>query len=82
MKVPPMEEEKIRLIARDEEAHRMIVGIGSQRFAIDFHSGVTRLPPATADQPNTVLPLKPDAAPPNSHRDRFHNSCRELCRSA
>jgi hypothetical protein len=28
-KVLPIEEEKCRLIARDEKAHRMIVGIGS-----------------------------------------------------
>ena len=46
-KVVPIDEEKYRLIAMDERAHRVIFGIGGQRFAIDLLSRVSLLPPAT-----------------------------------
>jgi hypothetical protein len=57
-KVVPIEEEKYRLIAMDERAHRVIFGIGGQRFAIDLLSRVGLLPPATGDRPANVLPMK------------------------
>jgi hypothetical protein len=57
-KVVPIEEEKYRLIALDERAHRVVFGIGGQRFAIDLLSRVSLLPPATGDRPANVLPMK------------------------
>ena len=57
-KVVPLAEAKQRLIARDSKAQRIIVGIGSQRIAIDFFSHVTKLPPHTGDQPAVVLPIR------------------------
>ena len=46
-KVVPIDEEKYRLLAMDERAHRVIFGIGGQRFAIDLLSRVSLLPAAT-----------------------------------
>jgi hypothetical protein len=43
-KVLPIAEAKYRLIAMDERAHRIILGIGGQRFAIDLLSRVSLLP--------------------------------------
>jgi hypothetical protein len=71
-KVVPIQEPKYRLIARDPEARRLILGIGSERIAVDFFSRITKLPPATGDQPAELLPMKenkgnrkrPPAKPP------------------
>lgn len=52
-KVVPIVEEKNRVIARDPKTQRIIVGIGSDRLAIDILSRVTRLPPGTGDRPAT-----------------------------
>jgi hypothetical protein len=57
-KVVPITADEHRLIATDQTSHRLIVGIGSQRFAIDFFTRITTLPPHTGDQPATVLPKK------------------------
>jgi hypothetical protein len=51
------ETKKAKLIAHDPEGHRIIIGIGSQRMALDFHTCITRLPPETGDQPAEVLPI-------------------------
>jgi hypothetical protein len=58
-KVVSIEKEtsKAKLIAHDPEGHRIIIGIGSQRMALDFHSRITRLPPETGDQPAEVVPV-------------------------
>jgi hypothetical protein len=56
-KVVPIAEEKYKLIARDAKVHRIILGIGSERIAIDVLSRVTRLPPNVGDQPASVLPM-------------------------
>jgi len=45
----------------DEKSHRLIVAIGSQRFAIDYFTRITPLPPHTRDQPAPVLPIKKKA---------------------
>ena len=57
-KVVPITADEHRLIATDQTSHRLIVGIGSQRFAIDFFTRITTLPPYTGDQPAAVLPMK------------------------
>jgi len=59
-KVVPIEEEKYRLIARDTKSQRVILGIGSERIAIDFISRIRKLPPETGDHPGEVLPMKKD----------------------
>ena len=51
------ETSKAKLIAHDSEGHRIIIGIGSQRMAMDFHTRFTRLPPETGDQPAEVVPM-------------------------
>ncbi len=56
--VVPITADEHRLIAMDQKAHRLIVGIGSQRFAIDYFTRITTLPPRTGDQPAAVLPMK------------------------
>jgi hypothetical protein len=56
-KVVPIAEEKYKLIARDAKVHRVILGIGSERIAIDLLSRVTRLPPEAGDHPASVLPM-------------------------
>ena len=66
-KVVPSTEQKPKLIARDEQTNRIIVGIGSQRMAFDFTTRITHLPPNTGDQPAAVLPLQSRGADP---RDR------------
>jgi hypothetical protein len=48
---------KAKLIAHDPEGHRIIIGIGSQRMAMDFHTSFTRLPPETGDQPAEIVPM-------------------------
>jgi hypothetical protein len=51
------ETNKAKLIAHDPEGHRIIIGIGSQRMAMDFHTSFTRLPPETGDQPAEIVPM-------------------------
>jgi hypothetical protein len=51
------ETNKAKLIAKDEKVQRVIIGIGSQRIAYDFHTRITHLPPETGDQPAEVLPM-------------------------
>jgi len=51
------ETNKAKLIAHDPEGHRIIIGIGSQRMALDFQTRITRLPPDTGDQPAEVVPM-------------------------
>jgi len=56
-KVVPIAEKQTSLIARDTEAQRIIVGIGSERLAFDFFTRITKLPPHAGDQPAAVLPM-------------------------
>jgi hypothetical protein len=48
---------KAKLIAKDPEGQRIIIGIGRQRIAYDFYTRITRLPPETGDQPAAILPM-------------------------
>ena len=48
---------KAKLIARDPEGHRIIIGMGRQRIAYDFYSRITHLPPDTGDQPADIIPM-------------------------
>lgn len=57
-KVVPIQESKSSIIARDPKAQRVILGIGSERIAIDFTSHITKLPPHTGDEPAPVLAMK------------------------
>jgi hypothetical protein len=52
------ETKKAKLIARDTRVQRVIIGIGNQRLAYDFHTKITHLPPETGDQPAAILPMK------------------------
>jgi hypothetical protein len=52
------ETKKAKLIARDTQVQRVIIGIGRQRLAYDFHTRITHLPPETGDQPAAILPMK------------------------
>ena len=52
------ETKKAKLIARDTQVQRVIIGIGRQRLAYDFHTRITHLPPETGDQPAEILPMK------------------------
>ena len=54
-KVVPIIEKKTKLIAKDFEGQRVIIGIGAQRTAIDFFHRITRLPPKTGDKPAAVV---------------------------
>ena len=58
-KVVSIQEEtnKAKLIAKDSEGQRIIIGIGSQRMALDFHTRITHLPPETGNQPAEVVPM-------------------------
>jgi hypothetical protein len=56
-KVVPLTEEKHRVIAFDQQSHRMIFAIGQQRYAFDFFTRITHLPPHTGDRPAPVLPM-------------------------
>ena len=58
-KVVPIQKQtnKAKLIAHDPEGHRIIIGIGSQRMAMDFHTSFTRLPADTGDAPAAVVPM-------------------------
>jgi len=57
-KVVPIAEEKSKLIARDTQAQRIIIGIGSERIALDFFSRITKLAPHAGDQPAAALSMK------------------------
>jgi hypothetical protein len=61
-KVVPIEEKKTRVVARDTNGRRIIVAIGSDRLAIDFHTRITKLPPFTGDQPAPILPINKRSA--------------------
>lgn len=50
-------EERHKVIARDTKSQRIILGIGSERMAVDFFSRISKLPPQTGDQPAPVLPM-------------------------
>jgi hypothetical protein len=58
-KVVPIQKQtnKAKMIAHDQEGHRIIIGIGSQRMALDFQTRITRLPSNTGDQPAAVVPM-------------------------
>ena len=49
---------KPRVVARDTVSRRIIIGIGGERFALDFTSRFTPLAPGTGDAPAPVLPWK------------------------
>jgi hypothetical protein len=49
------ETSRMRLIAKDEKVQRVIIGIGEQRIAYDFHTRITHLSPETGDQPAEIL---------------------------
>jgi hypothetical protein len=51
------ETKKAKLIAHDPEGQRIIIGMGSQRIALDFKTRMTRLPPATGDAAAEVIPM-------------------------
>jgi hypothetical protein len=57
-KVVPIHEHQSSIIARDEKTQRIILGIGSERIAIDFTRRITKLPPHTGDEPAVVPPMK------------------------
>lgn len=59
-KVVPIENrtKKAKMIAHDPEGHRIIIGIGSQRMALDFQTRFTRLPSETGNRPAEILPIK------------------------
>jgi len=63
-KVVPIQEHKSSIIARDKKTQRIIVGIGSERMAIDFTTKLTKLPPNTGDEPAPVLAMKQDKKKP------------------
>lgn len=52
------ETKKAKLIARDTQVQRVIIGIGNQRIAYDFSTRITHLPPETGDQPAAILRMK------------------------
>lgn len=57
-KVIPITSGKWHLVASDEKSSRMIFGLGKQRFAFDFLTRVTELPPHRGDRCAPVVPLK------------------------
>ncbi len=57
-KVVPITTDEHRLIAMDQKTHRLIVAIGSMRFAIDYFTRISTLPSNTGDQPAAVIPIK------------------------
>ena len=72
-KVVPIQEQKYRLIAKDAKSQRLIIGIGSERMAIDVFSRISKLPPETGDQPAAVLPMKKDKRRQKSRRSEPNN---------
>ena len=69
-KVVSITPDEHRLIAMDQKSHRLIVGIGSQRFAIDYFTRISTLPSNTGEQPATVLPIKQNGGKPSGIRLR------------
>ena len=67
-KVVPITAEEHRLIAMDQKTHRLIVAIGSMRFAIDYFTRISTLPSNTGDQRATVLPIKKNGGKPSGTR--------------
>jgi len=67
-RVVPITADEHRLIAMDHKTHRLIVAIGSQRFAIDYFTRISTLPSNTGDQPATVLPIKKKGGKPSGIR--------------
>ena len=67
-RVVPITADEHRLIAMDHKTHRLIVAIGSQRFAIDYFTRISTLPSNTSDQPATVLPIKKKGGKPSGIR--------------
>ena len=63
-KVVPIQEHKSSIIARDKKTQRIIVGIGSERMAIDFTTKLTKLPPNTGDEPAPVVAMKQNKKKP------------------
>jgi hypothetical protein len=61
-KVVSVDETRCRVLARDTKTRRIIVGMGSERFAIDFSSRITKLPPFTGDEPARVVPMNKNNA--------------------
>jgi hypothetical protein len=55
-KIIPFQSPKARFIASDDQSQRVIVGIGTQRIALDFSTRITELPRTTGDQPASFLP--------------------------
>jgi hypothetical protein len=51
------ETNQAKMIAKDDEVQRVIIGIGRQRMAIDFSHRITHLPDETGDRPAEVLPM-------------------------
>ena len=56
-KIIPLTEEKHRVIAFDQQSHRMIFAIGQQRYAFDFFTRITQLSPQTGERPAPILPI-------------------------
>ena len=53
-----MDQEKYVLSAEQEKTTRVIVCIGGQRYALDFLTRITRLPPSTGNRQGNVLRMK------------------------
>jgi len=56
-KVVPITEPMNKLIADDVLGKRMILRIGDQRVAFDFHTVITNLPPGFGDQAAALLQM-------------------------
>jgi len=69
-RVVPINVAEHRFITTDQKTHRLIVGIGSQRFAIDYFTRITTLQPHTCDQSATVLPINRNGGKPSGIRLR------------
>ena len=54
----PMKGDQPRVIASDAVTNRIIIAIGSQRFAYDQTTRITELPPTAGDEPAPVVPLR------------------------
>jgi len=64
-KVVPITEPMNKLIADDVLGKRMILKIGDQRVAFDFHTVITNLPPGFGDQAAALLNMtKPEPIKP------------------
>jgi hypothetical protein len=54
------------LIASDEKSHRVIFGIGERRFAFDYFTRITELPPLQGKSPCPRRPYECTLATKNS----------------